>query len=263
MAVPTRLGLFALVLAVVFGAAALAGAALDPSGADPKASGHSGGGGEHAQEELRLELADARRAHGDRAAQVRLRVVDADGAPIRDFDVAHEKRMHLIVVRSDLRGFQHLHPAMAADGTWTATANLARAGVYRVYADFTRDGAKHALGSDLHVAGDYRPAALPAPATVSTAGDLAVTLRRDGDRFAFDVRRAGKLVNGALQPYLGAKGHLVTLRADDLAYMHTHPEADQLAFDTELPSAGRYRMWVQFKLDGRVRTAAFTQEAGA
>ena len=38
---------------------------------------------------------------------------------VRDFDVEHEKRMHLIVARRDLTGFQHLHPEQAADGTWT------------------------------------------------------------------------------------------------------------------------------------------------
>ena len=27
-----------------------------------------------------------------------------------------------------------------------------------------------------------------------------------------------------LQPYLGAYGHLVALRAGDLAYLHVHPE---------------------------------------
>jgi copper chaperone CopZ len=34
---------------------------------------------------------------------------------VRDFDLAHEKRMHLIVMRRDGRGFQHLHPAMDAE----------------------------------------------------------------------------------------------------------------------------------------------------
>ena len=55
----------------------------------------------------------------------------------------------------------------------------------------------------------------------------------------------------------------MTLRVGDLAYLHTHPEGDRLAFDVALPSPGAYRLWVQFRLDGVVRTAAFTQEVSS
>ncbi len=77
---------------------------------------------------------------------------------------------------------------------------------------------------------------------------------------AFSVLRDGEVIDEELQRYLGAKGHLVTLRLGDLAYLHTHPDGDRLAFETELPSAGVYRLWVQFQLEGKIHTAAFTQE---
>ena len=32
-----------------------------------------------------------------------------------------------------------------------------------------------------------------------------------------------------MEPYLGAKGHLVALREGDLAYLHIHPEGGELA----------------------------------
>ncbi len=69
--------------------------------------------------------------------------------------------MHLIVVRRDGRGFQHLHPELAADGTWSAPITLADAGAYRVFADFQRDGEAHTLAADLTVDGeaDYAPLA--------------------------------------------------------------------------------------------------------
>ena len=67
----------------------------------------------------------------------------------------------------------------------------------------------------------------------------------------------------ALQPYLGANGHLVAIRSGDLAYLHVHPMAEQakagsVLFGVEVPSAGRYRMFFDFQVDGVVRTAAFT-----
>jgi hypothetical protein len=150
---------------------------------------------------------------------------------------------------------------MDADGTWRAEADLSGGGTWRVFADFTTGGEQRTLGADVHVDGDYASRALPAPATtVRDDHGLDVTLRPDGDSVAFEVRRDGRPVNDELEPYLGAKGHLVTLRAGDLAYLHTHPEGDRLAFGVELPSAGSYRHFVQYQLDGRVHTAAFTRE---
>jgi hypothetical protein len=65
-----------------------------------------------------------------------------------------------------------------------------------------------------------------------------------------------------LQPYLGAKGHLVALREGDLAYLHTHPVGRALRFGVAYPSAGRYRLFVQFRHQDAVHTAAFTRNVG-
>ena len=63
-----------------------------------------------------------------------------------------------------------------------------------------------------------------------------------------------------MQEYLGAKGHLVALRKGDLAFLHVHPDEDRLRFMATFPTAGRYRLFLQFQVDGRMHTAAFTQE---
>ena len=74
----------------------------------------------------------------------------------------------------------------------------------------------------------------------------------------FEVTRDGKPVD--VQPYLGARGHLVALREGDLAFLHVHPDEDRLSFMAEFPSAARYRLFLQFKTNGRIHTAAFTQK---
>ena len=81
------------------------------------------------------------------------------------------------------------------------------------------------------------------------------------------VTRRGEPVTD-LQPYLGAYGHLVALREGDLAYLHVHPEepdgpaaGPEIPFLAEVPSVGRYRLFLDFRHDGVVRTAAFTLEA--
>lgn len=85
------------------------------------------------------------------------------------------------------------------------------------------------------------------------------------------VSRDGKPVTD-LQPYLGAYGHLVALRASDLAYLHVHPmggpgegttaAGPDIGFHTTVPSNGDYRLFLDFKHDGVVRTAEFTVSVG-
>ena len=58
-----------------------------------------------------------------------------------EFDVEHEKRLHLIAVRRDFSGFQHVHPEMDENGTWTSALALTP-GQWRVFADFKATGAR-------------------------------------------------------------------------------------------------------------------------
>lgn len=204
-----------------------------------------------------------------RAAPLRFRIVDARARPVTTFAVVHDKPLHLVVVRRDLSGYQHLHPTMAADGTWTAGLGLPAAGSWRAYADFTAvvDGRQTpaTLGVDLNVAGAYAPQGLPAATRTDTPDGFTVTYQgapRVGATQPLLVRVSRDGSAAALQPYLGAYGHLVVLREGDLGYVHVHPEP-QLAegavkFWLAAPGPGRYRMFFDFQVAGRVHTAAFT-----
>jgi hypothetical protein len=211
-----------------------------------------------------------------RTQQLRFRIVDDSGRAIRDFDIrAHRreapgsdtKRMHVIVVRRDLTGFQHVHPTMAADGTWSVPLRIADAGSYRVFADFSRGDEPQTLATDLRVDGaaDLQP--LPAPAPVATSQDgydvrLAEGAAHAGEEshLRFSITKDGRPV--AVEPYLGAGGHLVALREGDLAFLHVHPTGDEhsTAFDATFPTTGAYRLFLQFQVGGVVQTVAFTQE---
>ena len=58
----------------------------------------------------------------------RFRIVDCDGKALRDFEPEHAKLLHLIVARTDLTGYQHLHPRLRHDGTWSVAIATPRAG---------------------------------------------------------------------------------------------------------------------------------------
>jgi hypothetical protein len=275
-----KLLVFAAALAAVFGLAALAGAAIGPDPADEPA-GHAGasephGGGHGSAPQrvrglavadgglrLAVETPDLRRG---REQALRFRIVGRHGEIVRDFDVEHERRLHLILARRDLTGFQHLHPEQAADGSWSTRVRLDAAGSYRLFADFVHDGEARTLAGDLRVDGaaNLRPLPDPRPTAVADGG-YEVRLEagdahpgREAD-LRFAITRGGVPVD--TEPYLGAGGHLVALREGDLAFLHVHPAAgDSVRFAATFPTAGRYRLFLQFKHEGRVRTAAFTQE---
>lgn len=298
MNAPAKLVAFTALLAVCGGGAAVAGSAIDPDapgGGDSTSAvgehramereaavpaGHGGEaeghGDDHAEpaaaaptesaeaQGLRVELDDATFA-AETQQPLRFRIVGQDGAARTDFAVEHEKRMHVIVVRTDLTGFQHLHPEMAQDGTWEVPLTLTEAGDYRVYADFA-DGT---LSADLTVpGGDAHAHPLPAPAATADAGDgYTVTLapsartQRPGEEVTlpFTVRQGGKPVQ--VEPYLGADGHLVAISEGKLEFLHVHPMDG--AFMATFPRAGKYRLFLQFQHAGKVHTAEFTQVVGA
>lgn len=270
MTTPVKLAAFAAALALAFGAAALAGGAVgrihDPAAAAKDEMSMAADpirGLAVSENNLTLDLG-RRTAPQDTKFRLDFRILDKDGRPVRDYDLEHTKRMHLIVVRRDLTGFQHLHPTLRADGTWTTPVTLPEAGTYRVFADFSVDGTPTTLADDLQVDGDVQSRALPAPTKTAESDGFRVRLT-DGTVHAgeespltFAVTRAGESVS--LQDYLGAKGHLVALREGDLAFLHVHPDENSLLFEASFPTAARYRLFLQFKVAGRVHTAAFTQE---
>jgi hypothetical protein len=181
-----------------------------------------------------------------RTAPYVFRIVGPDGAAVRDFEVEHERRLHLIVAGREADApFLHLHPRQRADGAWTVPLELPFAGSYRVFADFTTGGERRTLGIDAVATGGRLPYAW-------WDSSYVVKLRQQGDRLVFDVR--GDRGPVETQPYLGAGGHLVVLREGDLAYVHAHAEEDELAFDVPFPSEGRYRLYLQFKVGGTVET---------
>jgi hypothetical protein len=210
------------------------------------------------------------------AAELAFRVLDAHGEPVTTYEASHDEDLHLIAVRRDLTGFQHVHPELGSDGTWRTRLALTP-GVWRVFADFVPVGGEGlTLGTDLSVAGDYSPVPLPAPARTAEVDGYTVTLRGDlvpGEEteLTLSVAKDGRPVTD-LQPYLAAYGHLVVLRDGDLGYLHVHPTGEpgdgrtapgpDVSFMTTAPSTGTYRLFLDFRHGDSVRTAEFTAVAG-
>jgi hypothetical protein len=282
-----RLATYGLSLVVIAGGAWTVGSVVGPIGEAiaPPADEHAmdmPGGHDEAGDVLpglavaangyRLEL-DQDTVTANSTQPFRFRIIGSDRKPVTRFEVEHDKRLHLVLVRRDTSGYQHVHPELDTTGTWSVPLTLNAAGSYRMFTDFKPEGgSRTTLGADIHVSGAYQPEHPDSPMRTDTVDGYEVEL--DGalvpgkeTELTATVTKHGAPVTD-LQPYLGAYGHLVTLRAADLGYLHVHPLGEpgdgstpagpRIRFAVTVPTAGRYRLFLGFQHGGQVRTAEFT-----
>jgi hypothetical protein len=212
-------------------------------------------------------------------AAYRFTVTGPDGKPVTAFTVDQTKRLHFYAIRSDLTGFQHIHPVMAKDGTWTADLAALSPGSWRMFASFTPAGGTgkgtgFVLSRTVTVPGTATTTPLPAPVASAQVDGYTITVK--GELMAgmehpltVTITKAGKPVTD-LQPYLDTYAHLTAFHQGDTAFAHLHPTTTvdgdhggpDLSFHAELPTAGNWRLFLQFKTAGTLRTAALTLNVG-
>ena len=268
-----KLGAYGLLLAAVLGGGAAVGAIagpIDVGGStphEPAATSELPAAGLLVSQDGYTFEPEERTTGGGEFA---FTITGPDGSPVRSYDVLHDRELHLIVASRDLQQYQHVHPERDEHGRWTVDLDEMPAGAYRAFADFQASGAdQYTLGVDLSVAGPTPELVPLAPRSNDSIDGFDITLDHDLDgtstEVSVTVRRDGDVVT--TEPYLGAAGHLVALRDGDLAYLHVHPldaePAGPVQFAVEVPSAGRYALFFDFKVDGVVRTARFVVDAPA
>jgi hypothetical protein len=196
----------------------------------------------------------------------------------RDFDVAHTKLFHLMIVRKDLGAFAHEHPEQTPDGSFTLRFAFPTEGTYQLFSDVAPRGrGSQVLVGTVEVKGS-KAAPKATPYTLAAEGDLtrtvdgtrvqlvrepAVPVARANNTWTFALADAATGAPAELEPYLGAMGHLVLVHQDGETYVHSHPdEADghsggPVSFAVRFPKPGLYKAWGQFQRAGRILTADF------
>lgn len=247
---------------------------VTPPPADPHAGHHMPTGLQDAvpagnRIAVLTEIADVAKAR-----QLRFRLSAADGRELgpEELQVAHEKLMHLLVVRDDYQEFHHVHPAYL-NGAWEAYVPFESGGAYQAYVDIVpTQGAAVTLRQELKV-GDGRTRSWPlVPTKLQTAGkfeaELTTTEEDGGITYAFALRKDGASVTD-ISPYLGAYGHVVMLRKGDPdGFIHMHPVTDAaptdgiVRFRSDAPGPGTYALFGQFAPEDDLRIFPFVIEIG-
>jgi hypothetical protein len=145
---------------------------------------------------------------------------------------------------------------------------LPEPGSYTAFADVAPEEAESmTLRLPLTAEGEVAPDESFEPSTVAITNGYRVELHGHataGETSHIEVRVTKNGLEVQPDPYLGAAGHLVAIRADDLDYLHVHPmessEVGLIPFMMHASGPGLYRLFLQFQHEGSVRTADFTVE---
>ncbi len=191
---------------------------------------------------------------------------DGDAWSDKDLKIAHEKKMHFIIVSNDFSNYQHVHPEFK-DNLWQVSVTLNTNTGYQAYVDIesNEDGAE-----TLRL-----PIVVGTPTAGAKVSQKEITLIKDGvqvkmnapngfiagkeNEVSFAVSQNGKII--IPENYLGAKGHVVALGDDPNTFIHGHPSVDghtEVDFAFAFDKVGTYTLFAQFKVDGVVRTYPFT-----
>ena len=202
----------------------------------------------------------------------------AIGDPLREFDLFHDRLMHLVIVSDDLALFDHVHPELEA-GVFRLTHTFLEAGSYKLWADATpRGGERCLVAFRLQVSGQpIHHAASMVPDEVLTKpfldGRYRVSLAAPGKVAAekpvvltFSLADSQSRSIRDLEPLMGAGVHCVVISQDARQFLHVHPVQEvargwrggpEVTFGTQFPTFGLYKVWGQFLHRGTVVTAAF------
>ncbi|WP_028552364.1 hypothetical protein [Paenibacillus sp. UNC451MF] len=240
----------------------------------PEPGGHTGHSAETAKtDEVKATFTlTPDKPQSKKDAQAGIQITDNSNKVIENFDLSHEKKMHLIVVSKDLSYFNHIHPDYKGNGLFDITTQFPAGGQYKLFADFVPTGKSSTTKSQwITVQGN---AAKP----VAIQPDTNMTKVVDGKEItlAYDPLKSGKettltftIKDAAtkkpmtnLQQYLGAVGHVVILSDDAEQYLHVHPMEEKATgpdakFMTTFPKSGVYKIWGQFQHEGKVFTVPY------
>jgi hypothetical protein len=215
------------------------------------------------------------------------------GEPIKQFDIIHDKLMHLVMVNSeDLLHFAHVHPKLDKEtGIFNIAHTFAKAGKYKMWIDTKPKG-----GIQILTAFTFNVEGQPvhSPANIVPDQTLVKNVVADGQSYqvSLDFQREQHLTSGRnvtitfgirdvngkpisnLEPLMAAGGHCVIIGADAREFLHVHPAEEvvdvtgwrggpSVSFLANFPKPGLYRAWGQFQHEGRLLTADFTFEVVA
>jgi len=176
--------------------------------------------------------------------QLDVRIADASGTPVKEFDPLHTQNLHLIAVSSDLEDFIHVHPDLRPAGDLTVDVQFKLSQPYSVFLEYDPKGAAPQQTSRANIVPTNAVAVAPrltgafAGTAVKevVAGNTRVQLQPVAGHMimpnmpAHFVFRFADAVTGQpvddLTNWLGMPAHAIVVSPDLKTFIHLHGMAD-------------------------------------
>ena len=207
--------------------------------------------------------------------------LDSLGRPaeITDLRIVHTEMIHLLIIDPSLTDYHHVHPQPSErPGDYRFRFTPLRSGPYRAWAD---------VRPTLTGFQEYAMADIGPNATGAATVNRVVNVRADMEGLRFELQLDAPAIRvaqptrakvrifdalghpfTALEPTMGAFGHIVGFADDYKSVIHTHPIArgpltssdrggPELEFQLYATRAGFYRLFVQIQTGGKSVFAPF------
>jgi hypothetical protein len=236
----------------------------------PGHDSHSGHGHGHGESDVITAEVRALESGG---FELTLKTDEGKIVGANDVKTVHEHPVHLIAVDASLIDFQHVHPTSTEANTWTFNFTPAKPGDYRLYSEVTlHDSEAASRGfTILSNPGEAEPIDPTLSSTVLKGGirfDLSWDPEPVTDHHGrFTVTLAQPDGSGpALENFMGATAHVVSLGEDPSTFGHIHPSTKQgdasgtrttIRGEVEHHAAGFHRLYVHVKIGGEELVASF------
>jgi hypothetical protein len=199
--------------------------------------------------------------------KINITLKDGNGKPVNELEVNHEKLLHLIVVNDELDQYYHLHPEKVGVGQFEVTGPPLINGAYKAFIDIKPKNLKYEVEPvAFHVGEGSKESHGHSTLTVDeelikTIDGETVELEISSLESGHEVTVSFQLDEGKLETYLGAAGHVVIVDEQAEKYLHVHPlDESKPVFETHFNQPGKYKIWAEFKQDGKVRVFPFVIE---
>jgi hypothetical protein len=180
-------------------------------------------------------------------------------------EVSHEKMMHVIIVSDDLKDYSHVHPEEKGNGIYTVKYDLPE-NSYKTFVDIKPKNLEYQVSPiALHVGNGHdepEENSLKADTNLTkTINEKTVQLTTTELVLNKDVTLSFDTKGITPEPYLGALGHVVILDEKGEKFVHVHPASEEKTdFITKFDTPGIYKVWGEFKSDGKVGSYPFVIE---
>ncbi len=201
---------------------------------------------------------------------------------VKEFDLLHEKLMHVIIVSEDLSHFSHIHPAFdGKDGIFSIYHVFPEGRIYKIWVDFKPKNGNQTLVTfklDNMIRDTHKPIHLVKESQYTKRIDeshqikLLIPKEIESNKpvdITFNIldQHANPITD--LTPLMGAGGHTVIISSNLQEFLHVHPKEEVtpgwkggpvISFSTVFPYPGLYKAWGQFQHHNAIITADFVLE---